>query len=146
MTDTVTAQIGLNFSDLKLLMDTYQNMIQLNTILLEQQKRVIELQQSIIKKEETNSIKQEQIYVKIDDVGKNMFSCIKNLEEINKSMKISHDDLYKKVCEEFKESSSTLTSVKVENIQQSSSIKNKIYIAFVGMGIIIITLLGVLFN
>lgn len=136
--------IKLSFSDLKLLMDTYQNMIQMNTILLEQQKQLIELQTTISKNQGSINIKQDKAYEKIDSISKSISEYSKDLESITTVLKQSHETLGETFSSKLLKTQDKLDKFQLDVVSQHSGLNNKIYVALIGMGSIILALLGLL--
>jgi len=99
------------------MMDTYSNMITMNTILLEQHKKSVETQQGIIRKQEDIVVKQEDI--------------------INKLSKTSENIADLKL---------TLTTHKSEYTEQHGKLSTKVQIAMYSMGTVIVSLIGLIYT
>jgi DNA-directed RNA polymerase beta' subunit len=151
----MTDQLQLHYTDLKIVMETYQNVIQLNTLLVEQQKQILELQKELIKSQTSVSDKQFKINEKIENMIK---KTEKETENFHKEVR----ELDRVLHERFNSSETSMhsrfdsTDGKIENAQKEvdnlnidmikghSSIKIKLYIALVGSVLIILALLGLL--
>jgi hypothetical protein len=146
--------LQLNYTDLKIVMETYQNVIQLNTILAEQQKQILELQKELVKGHVLLSDRQQKITEKID-------SIIKDIEKetvaFHKELSLVTSDLHGRfnlsetnMLSRFDTSNIKVVEVKdkvtkmnLDIVKDLGSLKNKMYVAYVGFGLIILTLLGV---
>jgi len=108
----------LNKEDLTLLMDAYRKQVELNTQVLTQQQNLISRMDSMldIHRETCHNI--DKVAEKIDRQEK------ENIENTTK--------ILERVSFERKES-----------LKEHESIKNRIYIALVGMGVIIINLIAI---
>lgn len=137
----------LHFSDLKLLMDNYQNVVKLNTILLEQQKQIIELQKDIIRNQAGIIKDQGSLYDKIEKVLTRLDSGTDQLKQANDNYKCLEGALHSRFdaavikVEDTKES---IDNCKLDMIKQHSGISLRLYIALGGSIAIIITLITLL--
>lgn len=143
--------IHLHFSDLKLLMENYQNVVQLNTLLLEQQKQIIELQKDLVKSQTTISERQSKVYSNINDLinkidsQTNTFVQLNNLVQSKASdMDLAFHGRFNTTDQKVDEAKSSVTTMNLDMVKQHSGLTNKIYIALVGSGVIILTVLSLL--
>lgn len=135
---------GLSFGDLKLLMDNYQNMIQLNTVLLEQQKHVIELQHEIIRRQDSISIKQNTTCNKLDNIATTLATCVSTLQETIKNTTNSCADIESNLGNKVGNTGNKVDSLHLDMVKQHSKITNKIYVALGGSVLVILALVGLL--
>ena len=147
--------LQLNYTDLKIVMETYQNVIQLNTILAEQQKQILELQKDLAKGHIVLSDRQKLITEKIDSIVKELEKEIvafhKQLEQVTSDLHgrfnladtniHSHFDTANTKSVDIKDK---ITKMNLDIVKDHGSLRNKIYVAYVGFGLIILTLLGVI--
>jgi len=151
MSESNKETIHLHFSDLKLLMENYQNVIQLNTLLLEQQKQIIELQKELVKSQTIISERQAKVYSNIDELvskvnsQKDTFVQLSNLVQNKASdMDSAFHDRFNMTDKKVDDTKSAVSSMNLDMVKQHSGITNKVYIALVGSGLIVLSLLGML--
>lgn len=134
----------LGLSDLRLLMDNYQNIVQMNTILIEQQKQVIGLEKDILKKQDDTC--KTQFFN--ENIINNMSNKIDNYAELLKNMNNEMLDLYAKLDKQIIENSDELgdkiNTIHIDNTKEHSSITNKIYIAMVASASVVLSLIALL--
>ena len=145
----------LNYADLKIVMETYQNVVQLNTILVEQQKQILELQKEITKCQNTVSDRQKDIKEKIEKMitrtekeSEKFHQEVKELDaafhaRFNTSEGSMHgrfDTAENKIVE----TKDAVTTMNLDITKQHSGLTNKLYVALVGSGLIILALIGLL--
>lgn len=134
----------LKVSDLKLLMDNYQNMIQLNTIILEQQKKIIELQQQVMSKQETASKNQERTCDRLDSVVEKLGICIEKLEKTNDVIYAACEGIEQNIIKRVDHVDDSFSSFAIDTTKQHSGINKSVYIAWVGTGTVIVALVSLL--
>ena len=143
--------IHLHFSDLKLLMENYQNVVQLNTILLEQQKQIIDLQKDLVKSQTTISDRQSKVYSNIDGLINKINAQNETFTQLNNLVQSKASDMdtafhgrFNTTDQKVDEAKSIVTSMNLDVTKQHSGITNKLYVALVGSGLIILALIGLL--
>jgi hypothetical protein len=142
MTDDYNS--ALKISDLKLLMDNYQNVVQLNTILLEQQKKIIELQQQIMTKQEAETKNQERTCDRLDSVVEKLRICIEKLEKTNDVIYAACEDIERNIIKRVDHVDDSFTRFSVDTVKQHSGINRNVYVAWIGTGTVIVALVGLL--
>lgn len=135
---------NLSISDLHLVMDNYQNILKMNTILLEQQKYIIENQKDMIKKQEGLTIKQLSVCTNIDKVITRLDDCAKNLLKTNETISSSCSSLDFSLTSKLDKTEDKIVDLKLENTKQHGSLTNKLYMALGGTAGVIISLVGLL--
>lgn len=118
----------INKEDLFLLLEAYENMIKLNTTLLDQQSKLLEQHNQILDK-------QNQVGVDINKV----------LEEIAAHTK-EVGGLHKEISKSVTGITLKQTDCRANCGQDFSKIATKVYVGWVGMGVIITSLLALLIN
>lgn len=108
---------ALDRDDLFLLLESYRNSITLNTTLLEQQKKLLEKQGEIINR-------QGLLFDRIDEVLNGMSNHAKRSTHIEQALEVNQI-----------ENEAGFTKL-------YSKLANKIYVGWIGMGVIIISLIG----
>jgi hypothetical protein len=136
----------LKVGDLKLLMDNYQNVVQLNTILLEQQKKIIELQKELISKQEIASGKQDRICDRLDSVAEKLAICIDKIEKTNDVIYAACEGIEKNIISRVDHVDDSFSNFKLDTVKQHSGINKNVYIAWVGSATIIIALITLLIS
>jgi hypothetical protein len=137
---------ALKVGDLKLLMDNYQNVVQLNTILLEQQKKIIELQKELISKQETTSGNQVRVCDRLDSVVEKLKICIDKLEKTNDVIYAASEAIEKNIISRVDHIDDSFSDFKLDTTKQHSGINKNVYIAWVGSATIIIALITLLIS
>jgi hypothetical protein len=135
---------SLKISDLKLLMDNYQNVVQLNTILLEQQKKLLELQQQLISKQNESATKQIRICDRLDTVAEKLGICIQKLEKTNDVVYAACEGIEGNILKRVDHVDDNFSSFKLDTIKQHTGINRNLYIAWIGTGTIILALISLL--
>jgi hypothetical protein len=115
----------LSLQDLTILMEAYKNNIELSTTLHEQNKHILAQQEEIIKSLENLSAVMSSTAEKYSVIQKEIHDCIrthdKDFNTIVNSLILSINDKY-------------------------GSLKTLLYVAYAGLGAIILTLLGMVAN
>lgn len=137
---------SLSREDLTLLMESYRNTIELHTTLLEQQKQVLEFQHTIIEKQDSIIGKQGKVCDQLSIIATNLGDCAGNIAESNKSITERFLTIKKDVEDDVEKVASKIEITRLENVTQHSDITNKIYVSMVGSGLIILTLIGLIFK
>ena len=114
----------LDLTDLKIMMETYQNMVQLNTILVEQHKQILEFQQRLLIKLDNISTKQIEINDKLKSVVSEMVDLGIDIEKANECA----------------------TKSEISSVINTSGINRNIYIAWVGSFGIIASLITLFYT
>lgn len=111
----------LSISDLQLLMESYKNTIQLNTVLMEQQKQVLEKQGEIIGKQN---------------------ETVTTIHNILIQMKDHTEDLV--VMKEALEASCTIKTQELQQVlsKEHNSLSLKLYGGIIGLGLMVLSLIG----
>lgn len=137
----------LHFSDLKLLMDNYQNVVKLNTILLEQQKQIIELQKDIIKNQGGIIKDQDNLGDKVEKVITRLDLGTEQLKQVNENYKCLETSLHSRfdaAVIKVEDTKQSIDNCKLDMVQQHSGLTLRLYIALGGSIAIIITLITLL--
>ena len=121
----------LNKDDLFLLMESYRNMIQMHSTLVEQQKQIMDLQHDIIKKQDSISMKQTQSCGQLEKVVDRIEESASNLGKINESVTTGLTDV-----------NTNIGNNKLEFTKQHSGINTKIYVSMGAMATIVISLVA----
>ena len=135
---------SLASTDIMLLMENYQNIMQMNTILQQQQKQLIDLQnkllytQSDIAKTQTDTVNQ------INKIVEKMADCACNIQDISKILKSSFNNIEDSVLTKIEESDKSVDAWRVDTIKQHNSINKNVYITWGVMCTIIIGGIGLL--
>lgn len=137
-------ETNLKFTDFKLIMDNYQNMIQLNTILLEQQKQLMGLQNQIVSRQDIISTKQSKLCDKTDTVIDKLDVCVDSLLTTNDTIQTSYRTLDTSITAKLNQNKDKVDEFHLDVTKQHSKISNKIYVGMGAMGTIIIGLIGLL--
>ena len=146
----------LSKNDLFILMESYKNNVQLNTTLLEQQKQIMIMNGQTIER-------QQALCKSVDDLVEKLTTCSKILSENH--IKISNDlsTISTKICTNMNELGNSLENTICEETgklnkcctelsnkveintthlsHEHSKITNKIYLAFIGMSGIIVSII-----
>jgi len=143
--------IHLHFSDLKLLMENYQNVVQLNTLLLEQQKQIIDLQKELVRSQTTISERQSKVHTNIDNLMNKVNSQHDTFVQLNNLVQSKASDMdtafhgrFNTTDQKVDETKSTVSTLNVDMVKQHSGITNKLYVALGGSALIILALIGML--
>jgi len=113
---------GLTRDDLVLLMESYRNMITMHQTILDQTTHTIEKLDNIATKQDSISTKQNNTCTQLGNIAKRLDDCAKNLSDSN----------------------TTVHNHSLKSIEEHGKITNKVYIGWIGMGTIIVSLVGLL--
>ena len=114
--------------DFYMLLDAYKNMIKLNTTLLDQQSRLLEQHNQILEKQNVVSQDVNKVFEEIGTHTKDVGSLHKDISKSVTDIKLKQSDCRADCGQDF------------------SKISNKVYIGWIGMGVIITSLLALLIN
>jgi len=133
---------SLSADDIKLLMGNYQNIIQMNTILLEQQKNLIAAQKDAEKKQESIMTKQNDASNELKRITDKLAEYSSAIRDTNKSMKESSTT----ISETLQSSNDNFSSWKVDVLKQHDTINRNVYITWGAIATVVLTLVGLLVN
>lgn len=133
-------QVHLQLADLKLLMDNYQNILKMNTILLEQQKQVMSLQNQTLSKQDAANVNLIKSDATLNNISSKLDGCSTDLEKASNAVKNVENRL-KEVSSNVKDS---FNDLEIQNTKSHSAIVGRLYISMGGMITIIISLIGLL--
>lgn len=134
----------LGVADLRLLMDNYQNIIQMNSIMLEQQKQVVDLQKDIIKRQEDLSRTQFKLCASFESILNKFDSSTDSLLVVNTEARNTLTKINDSMQSKFQVMDDKIDKVHIDNTKEFGKITNKIYIGMVGSGAIIMSLVTLL--
>jgi hypothetical protein len=127
---------AVNRDDLLLMMESYKNQIELNTTLLTRQEVIITKQEEIIGKLAEILDLQSKVLVDVGAVPDSLEKLIHELCEATgetcKSVNTAVDQ--------------SLSAARQAQIREHNGINNRIYLGWVGMGTIVIALIGLIVN
>lgn len=122
----------LSKNDLFILMESYKNNIQLNTTLLEQQKQMMVMNGTSIEK-------QEELYTKVDELIGKITSCSNTISDNNSKLMTSLTVLSASITTQTDQNFNKLS-------KEHDKLSFKLYIAFIGMTGIILSIIGLAIN
>ena len=134
----------LGLSDLRLLMDNYQNIVKMNTILLEQQKQVVDLQKNILNKTDEIARTQIQVCNTLNNVASILDTCADKFIKLTNDTLSTYVKINDNITHNFNKVKDKLITVNIDNAKEHSGIKNKIYVAMVGSGAVVVSLITLL--
>lgn len=140
MSGEETRDKSLSRNDLILVMESYRNTIQMHTTLLEQQKAVITSQSELLSKQDEILSKQQKLCSNIDTITKDLESFINKTEQLNNGILAKYSELEKSITGQTGDISSKLDQSFINTIKNYASLRNRLYISFGGMIIIVISL------
>lgn len=141
MTEEEQYQRNLNRDDLMLLMESYRNTIQMHTTLLEQLKAVISSQHDLLSKQDDILKKQHTMCSNIETVTKDIDLHIKKFDDLNSNISTTYTNLEKVISGQTGNIETKLDDSNLTTVKNYSSLRNRIYIALVGMSLIVISLI-----
>ena len=130
----------LSVEDIQLLMGNYQNIIKINTILLEQQKQLYTLCQQLIENQKDLSTDQRDLYNEIQQALKQLEVSQTHISNLNQTVK----DINQSNDLNFSEARTSFDDFKDKVDAKHNSIIKNIYISMVGMGSIILGLISII--
>ena len=137
---------SLSPEDLKLLMGNFQNIIQMNTILVEQQKNLITAQNRILEKQDQITTKQNSTCNQLSKIADKLDECANNLKLTNDSIQNSCASIDTHISTKLDDTSKNVEAWKLDVVKQHSSINKNVYIAWGGMVTVILGLIGLLIS
>jgi predicted PurR-regulated permease PerM len=136
---------GLNKDDLYLLMESYKNMITLNATIVEQQKQLMDNQDKIINKQEVLTTKQTQLCDRMNAIIDRIDIWTKTTKDGHDMLQDTCSGLEETVSEKLDKIIENQNSVNIENTKQHESLKNNMYGAYVALGSIVCSILGLFY-
>ena len=113
------------FQDVTLLMEAYKNNIVLTTALLEQQKQVLIQQADIISNQKT--------------INSELIVITKAIKDIQTSTLEKSNEIFKEVLTNYND-------IRLEIVKENSTLKNMMYVAWIGCASIIASLITIIIN
>lgn len=139
-------KLSLSSEDIKLLMGNYQNIIQMSTILLEQQKQLLSIQNQVLQKQEILTSDQNVTHTQLGGVNEKLEGCIKNIQSTHDTIQTSCVNIDKSISDKLTDTKQQVQELKIDTVKQHASINKNVYIAWVGTGTIILALVGLLIS
>ena len=115
----------MKFQDVTLLMEAYKNNIVLTTALLEQQKQVLIQQADIISNQKT--------------INSELIVITKAIKDIQTSTLEKSNEIFKEVLTNYND-------IRLEIVKENSTLKNMMYVAWIGCASIIASLITIIIN
>ena len=134
----------LGLADLRLLMDNYQNIVQMNAILLEQQKQVVDLQKDILKKEDDISKTQIKVCNTMNNVASRLDVCADKFLNLTNNTMNTYSKINDSILKNFDKVESKIESIHIDNTKEHSGITNKIYVGMVASGAAVVSLISLI--
>jgi hypothetical protein len=128
----------INWKDFNTLMTSYKNMIEVNTVVFEQLKKIIEIQQSILQKTDQDSERQKIILDGLTQLMSTLTSMTTTYKDMSGKLE-AHSDNFARESKTFSEK---FQNYELNLVKSDSRIVNKIYVAWGLMGTISISLIG----
>ena len=116
---------SMKFQDVTLLMEAYKNNIVLTTALLEQQKQVLVQQVDIISNQKT--------------INSELIVITKAIKDIQTSTLEKSNEIFKEVLTNYND-------IRLEIVKENSTLKNMMYVAWIGCASIIASLITIIIN
>jgi hypothetical protein len=129
---------SIDWKDFNTLMTSYKNMIEVNTVVFEQLKKIIEIQQNILQKNDQTAEKQKFI---LDGLTQ-LLTTLNNMTSAYKDVSDKLEDHAKTFDKETKTFSDKFQNYELNLVRTDSRLVNKIHIAWGLMGTIVISLIG----
>ena len=133
---------SLASTDIMLLMENYQNIMQMNAILQQQQKQLIDLQNKLLTTQTDISKTQVDTVNQIEKIIEKLSDCACNIQEISKILKSNFDDIEDSIMTKLEYNDKSVSDLKIDNIKQSNSINKNVNGAWIGMGTIIVAIIA----
>lgn len=133
-----------SFADLRMLLDYYQNIMQTNTIMLEQQKQLLITQKDMIRKGDDSFKHQMNFQSNMALVIDKTNLCIQNLSEMHNIVTDVYTKLNNLITNKFDRIENKLEKININTTKDHGKISNKIYIALGGSITIILSLIALL--
>jgi len=125
----------LSRDDLFLLMQSYENTIKLNTMLLEQHKQLIEDQNKILTKQIESTTKLSTIFEGIETIGSTLSDSLQEIRERKNDIEQVKDVIQEK-----------MNDYHVENVKHFGSIKLGMNITYVAIASLVVSLIGLTYT
>lgn len=123
--------------DLDILMSSYGNMVELNTLIAEQLKQIIEMEKNILSKQDNITTKQKATCEALT----NLLSKLNDLALTFKEMKPNLTEGHEDILEKLSVIKDKISSHELETVKNDSKISTKIYIAWGLTGTIVLSLI-----
>ena len=144
MPDEKSQQSTLTLADLHLLMENYQNILQMSTLVLEQQRHILEVEKDILKKQENLSGNQISASSDINKALDGLKYCSELIEKTNNSISASCSTINNSLASKIEKTDKSISDLQLKSVEQSNKITNKIYIGMAGSAGVIISLIGLI--
>jgi hypothetical protein len=135
---------GLSPEDLKLLMGNFQNIIQMNTILVEQSKQLLAISRACSNRQENMVKDNSHVINQLKTISEKMEECANNLIATNKSVSESFKNMDGNFTKQLDSAATKHVSWEKDVAKQHTSINKNVYIAWIGMGTLVLGLVGLL--
>ena len=127
-----------------LLMENYQNIMQMSTIVQQQQNQLIALQNKLATKQDSIAQKQDDSIHEMDKIAASIKVCSDNLAITNQSIITCCKSIEDIIGAKFEYLDISLNEWKVDNVKQHSAINRNVYIAWGAMGTIVLGVIALL--
>jgi len=135
---------SLASTDIMLLMENYQNIMQMSTIVQQQQNQLIALQNKLIIKQDTISQRQEDAIRELASITDKIKTCSDNLEITNKSIIACCKSIEDAMGTKIDLVKTDIDDWKVDVVKQHGTINRNVYIAWGTMATIVLGFVALL--
>ena len=139
-----TLDHNVSYLDLRLLLEHCQNIIQMNTIMLEQHKQLFSNQKNLIDKNEKISSNQIKCYSCVNSITDKINIYIQNMNDIDKSISTIYEKINNLITNKLDNLEDKIDIIQNDNTKYHGQLINKFYVALGGTATIIISLIGML--
>ena len=139
-----TLDHNVSYLDLRLLLEHCQNIIQMNTIMLEQHKQLFSNQKDLISKNGNVSSNQIKCQSCLDSITEKINIYIQNMNGIDKSISAIYEKINNLITNKLDNLEDKIDVVQTDNTKHHGRLINKFYVALGGTATIIISLIGMI--
>jgi len=134
----------LQFSDIALILDSCKNILQMTTVIIEQQKHMIELQQRTLEKQEYINQRQNEASEKLIRLLGKIENYTSKVVDIYSETKSNYSEIRDYIQGKMDDFSSDQEQQRLENVTWFGKLSNKIYIGMIASASIVASLIAVL--
>ena len=135
---------SLASTDIMLLMENYQNIMQMSTIVQQQQNQLITLQNKLVVKQDTISQRQDDAIRELTTITDKIKECSDNLAKTNESIKACCKTMEDVMGAKIDLVKTDIDDWKVDVVKQHGTINRNVYIAWGTMATIVLGVIALL--
>jgi hypothetical protein len=135
---------SLSIKDINLLLASYRNQVEMQTMIVDQLKKVMDTQKRVLEKQDDITGDQKKLIDSLKDITDKLDSTVTELKSSQQTITTSNTNLSNSLDSKSNDLKNDIGTFRHETQGSVSSLINKIHLGWIGMGTIILGILGLI--